>query len=406
MTAKHFKIPLIIILSLAFLVIIAPSVQAASILPDCAASGTCTLCNVLEVLINVGKFLLGLVGSLALLMFVYGGFVWLTSRGESEKIVEGKKILLNAVIGIVITFSAYVVVAFVVNALTAQTGFQWNVELTCAKLPGLPPLNLENRNATSSGNKQLGDPCTSSNECELSLYCDKSTTKCAEKLGNYPGVPNGNFICTGKEISGNDNLACQSTSCANWFDDAFSDGCYKNYCCATSLVSAGNVCNDIAGEQGKQCGNGLYCQTNQGDLHNGTCQKQKNKNGTCLSSNIVGGNASDICANGRCDRSICLASAGEGEIGDWCTDTRDDCKNPCFSQASKNCLFCHDLADGSRDGRGKCSPPLLKDAVCEDDAVAKCLGGTLCNNFSAPCEGDYSCVAKWSITDDDTCVLP
>lgn len=58
----------------------------------------------------VGKIIsigLGFLGSLALLMFVYGGFLWMTSRGDANQIKKGTGTLLWAAIGIVFVFSSY-----------------------------------------------------------------------------------------------------------------------------------------------------------------------------------------------------------------------------------------------------------------------------------------------------------
>lgn len=60
---------------------------------------------------------LGVVGSLALLMFIYGGIVWMTAAGANEKVQKGKDILLWATIGLIIIFSSYALVDFVLNNL-------------------------------------------------------------------------------------------------------------------------------------------------------------------------------------------------------------------------------------------------------------------------------------------------
>lgn len=64
---------------------------------------------------------LGIAGSLALVMFVWGGFVYLTSRGESAKIELGKKTLVWAAIGLLVLFGAYALVSFVLTALGQAT---------------------------------------------------------------------------------------------------------------------------------------------------------------------------------------------------------------------------------------------------------------------------------------------
>lgn len=62
-----------------------------------------------EFLGRVIRLFTGVVGSLALLMFVYGGFLMLTSRGEAEKIEKGKKIFTYSTLGLIIIFGAYAI---------------------------------------------------------------------------------------------------------------------------------------------------------------------------------------------------------------------------------------------------------------------------------------------------------
>ena len=60
---------------------------------------------------------MGLIGSVALLMFIYGGFTWLVSGGNSEKVKQGKDILIWSAIGLVIIFSSYALVNFVISSI-------------------------------------------------------------------------------------------------------------------------------------------------------------------------------------------------------------------------------------------------------------------------------------------------
>ena len=59
--------------------------------------------------------MLGVVGSLALLMFVYGGFLWMTSAGNTKQIDKGKDILTWAALGLVLIFTSYGLVKFVIK---------------------------------------------------------------------------------------------------------------------------------------------------------------------------------------------------------------------------------------------------------------------------------------------------
>ena len=64
-----------------------------------------------DVRLLIGRVIQGALavsGSIALLMFLYGGIMWLTSGGNEERITKGKKVLIWAVFGIIIITSAYV----------------------------------------------------------------------------------------------------------------------------------------------------------------------------------------------------------------------------------------------------------------------------------------------------------
>lgn len=56
---------------------------------------------------------LGIVGSVALVMFIYGGFVMLLAGGNSEQVTKGKNVLIWATIGLVLIFSSYAIVKFI-----------------------------------------------------------------------------------------------------------------------------------------------------------------------------------------------------------------------------------------------------------------------------------------------------
>lgn len=63
------------------------------------------------------KLLMGVSGSLALLMFVYGGFVWTTAGGSPEAIKKGKQIFIWAVIGLLFIFISYALLNALFGAL-------------------------------------------------------------------------------------------------------------------------------------------------------------------------------------------------------------------------------------------------------------------------------------------------
>ena len=60
----------------------------------------------------------GIVGSLALAMFVYGGLIWMTSSGNPEKVKKGRDVLVWSAIGLFVIFSSYALVRVVLSSLT------------------------------------------------------------------------------------------------------------------------------------------------------------------------------------------------------------------------------------------------------------------------------------------------
>lgn len=85
--------------------------------PGCQATGDCELNDFVKLFSNYSTMVLTFVGSLALVMVIYGGVVMLISAGNSEKVTQGKQILISAVIGIIITFSSYMIIQFALESL-------------------------------------------------------------------------------------------------------------------------------------------------------------------------------------------------------------------------------------------------------------------------------------------------
>ena len=66
---------------------------------------------------NIIRAILGIVGSLALGVFILGGFFWVISAGNEEKIKKGKDMVMWAAFGLALIFFSYAIVSFVINAV-------------------------------------------------------------------------------------------------------------------------------------------------------------------------------------------------------------------------------------------------------------------------------------------------
>ncbi|MFB6225854.1 MAG: pilin [Candidatus Paceibacteria bacterium] len=104
--------------------------QKSDLIVDCAQrdpdqGGYCNNINAFLLQgIIIGKYLLGIAGSLALLAFIYGGVMMLASFGNQERFKEGRKALVAAATGLVIAFGAYLLVGLVLDALGVQGNFR------------------------------------------------------------------------------------------------------------------------------------------------------------------------------------------------------------------------------------------------------------------------------------------
>ncbi|MBU1178112.1 pilin [Patescibacteria group bacterium] len=70
-----------------------------------------------EVVGNIIQWVLGIVGIVLLVMFVYGGVLYATSAGNEDKVDTAKKVMLYAIIGVIIIALAFVLTRYIISAL-------------------------------------------------------------------------------------------------------------------------------------------------------------------------------------------------------------------------------------------------------------------------------------------------
>jgi len=73
---------------------------------------------------------LTLIGGLFLIMMVYGGYSWMTDRGDSEKVKTAKDTITRAIIGLIIVMGAYAITNFITGRL---------VETAAGPIEAAPP---------------------------------------------------------------------------------------------------------------------------------------------------------------------------------------------------------------------------------------------------------------------------
>jgi len=115
----------------------AKSPQGAMKLVTCVTDGTgnCTVEDIVKQGVYFAQFIMGLSGSLFLIVFIYGGACYLLSFGRSSWVEKGKKAMIQATIGIVLVLGAWTIVNYVATSIgyaggggtdasTPQTGGQ------------------------------------------------------------------------------------------------------------------------------------------------------------------------------------------------------------------------------------------------------------------------------------------
>ena len=60
---------------------------------------------------------LPIIGALFLVMFLYGGFLWMTAGGEEKQVLKARQTLAQAFIGMMIVIGAYIIVFNIINLL-------------------------------------------------------------------------------------------------------------------------------------------------------------------------------------------------------------------------------------------------------------------------------------------------
>jgi len=117
-------IKILLIVSLFFII---PEVAQAGFLDDifCIQTGNCDLSDIAAGFNSLIKLLLGGMGAVALIYFVWGGIRWLVSGGSAERIRDGKNIMINTAFALILAFGSYILVSFFVNdVLKVKTEYQ------------------------------------------------------------------------------------------------------------------------------------------------------------------------------------------------------------------------------------------------------------------------------------------
>lgn len=214
----------------------------------CGNTGDCTLCDMEIVVVNVGNWILGIVGALVLLFYVWGGIQWLASAGNSGRVKAGKESIKTATIGLIIIFCAYAAVYSLANALGVGVGGG-----TCAHTITSSP-GVTGGPVSCSTNADVGKPCGTNSQCvptaaggsECKTLCAVQNNvdvasdlySCEDVSSHADWAPN----CSANKCDGGNNVQCCNLSAIGRAGTGGGSGpSPTDVCCTAGGITVGPV---------------------------------------------------------------------------------------------------------------------------------------------------------------------
>lgn len=71
---------------------------------------------------GVIQAILALLGIIFMILIIYGGYLWMTARGNEERVKKAKDLIVDGVIGFAIVIAAYAITVLVVSRIGGAAG--------------------------------------------------------------------------------------------------------------------------------------------------------------------------------------------------------------------------------------------------------------------------------------------
>jgi hypothetical protein len=132
----------------------------------------------------VGVYQLGLTvgGAIAVVMMMWGGFLWLSSGGDAGAVKKGKQKIMNAAAGLIVLFGAYVIL----NVVNPDLNHLKSIEIAKVDQQSLPPFADDGSHGGDGGNSNL--PSSEKDKCRFETFgaTDKEVLKGIVEV-RFPG---------------------------------------------------------------------------------------------------------------------------------------------------------------------------------------------------------------------------
>jgi len=248
---------------------------------------TTTLANYI---VAIFKYSTGVIGIIAAIVLMIAGIMWLTAAGNQEQIGSAKKMISGGLMGLVLTFGAFVILSMVNSNLTSfkiqtvPTIAHINIDQTGCCLKGVSTETKTSEELTEEKCSEIPDTTFFAGLKAENNECKSPTLKYFKACGN--GVDKG--------------IVCAAFSGAKAVEDRYCNGLPDAPRCSSEQVCCSNT------EPTTPCGeNFATCPSGDGYCQDGVCIPCKTRGDIC--DNFM------QCANeqGRCgassQRSTCLS---------------------------------------------------------------------------------------------------
>lgn len=186
----------------------------------------------------------GIAGMVALVMFVWGGLLWLTSAGSSKQVDKGKMIFQWTTLGVIGMFASYTIVSFIFSSVGDQAPSAPSVTGGVGVTAGTSSANkfccLDHANLTAKTVNSVAECASGATKttsalegaCELMKFCGKQD----------PAVPAGEAC-----IPQLKNLTCIASQEYTSYGECMTASGYKSTGGGETSKTPANNCEKIGG---------------------------------------------------------------------------------------------------------------------------------------------------------------
>jgi uncharacterized membrane protein len=88
---------------------------------DAIFGGTFGSADLPTIISSIITTIMAILGVIAVLIFLWGGFIWMTAAGDDDKVKKAKDMIISSIIGLAIIFTSWAIANFVIGSLSSAT---------------------------------------------------------------------------------------------------------------------------------------------------------------------------------------------------------------------------------------------------------------------------------------------